>query len=284
MNENVNVAGWTAAIFIALFAYTAWLLCSHKCEDYSEKIVEVIVEKVVEVEVPGPERIVEVEVPGPERIVEVEVPGPERVVEVEVEKIVEVIVHRDIEGPERIVEVEKIVEVEVPGPERIVEVEKTIEVEVPTYMPVDMQLPAGSYVEIFDTHCGVPIRTLVNINQGGQLIITEAGEVEVYDGGERVAVHVGSERVRYFAPEPQVTEVVRMSDYKMCLPAGSVLKVQCPRGCWYQDCFPEGGKLKFDSDRNVVWVYKEDKCIYGVDLNMAKQFNICRPVSIDNSR
>ena len=41
--------------------------------------VDRIVERIVEVEVPGPERIVEVEVPGPERIVE-------RVVEVEVDR------------------------------------------------------------------------------------------------------------------------------------------------------------------------------------------------------
>ena len=71
--------------------------------------VEKIVEKIVEVEVPGPERIVEVEVPGPERVVEttIEVPGPERIVE-------------------------RVVEVEVPGPERIVEkiVERVVEVEV----------------------------------------------------------------------------------------------------------------------------------------------------------
>ena len=66
-----------------------------------EKVVEVPVEVVREVLVPGPERIVEVEVevPGPERIVEVEVPGPERIVEVEVE----------VPGPERIVEVETVV-------------------------------------------------------------------------------------------------------------------------------------------------------------------------------
>ena len=41
--------------------------------------VDRIVERIVEVEVPGPERIVEVEVPGPERIIE-------RVVEVEVDR------------------------------------------------------------------------------------------------------------------------------------------------------------------------------------------------------
>lgn len=52
--------------------------------------VDRIVERIVEVEVPGPERIVEVEVPGPERVVEVEVPGPERIVE----RVVEVEVDR----------------------------------------------------------------------------------------------------------------------------------------------------------------------------------------------
>ena len=59
-----------------------------------------VIEKIVRVEVPGPERVVEVQIPGPERIVEkrVEVPGPERVVEVP--------------GPPRIVEKR----VEVPGP------------------------------------------------------------------------------------------------------------------------------------------------------------------------
>ena len=69
--------------------------------------VQVPVDRIVE-------RIVEVEVPGPERIVEVEVPGPERVVE------------RTIEVPGTIVE--RVVEVEVPGPERIVE--RVVEVEV----------------------------------------------------------------------------------------------------------------------------------------------------------
>lgn len=69
--------------------------------------VDRIVEKIVEVEVPGPERIVEVEVPGPERVVErtIEVPGPERIVE----RVVEV----EVPGPERIVE--RVVEVEVDG-------------------------------------------------------------------------------------------------------------------------------------------------------------------------
>ena len=71
--------------------------------------VQVPVDRIVE-------RIVEIEVPGPERIVEVEVPGPERVVERTIE----------IPGPERIVE--RVVEVEVPGPERIVE--RVVEVEV----------------------------------------------------------------------------------------------------------------------------------------------------------
>ena len=85
-----------------------------------ERIVERVVEKIVEV--PGPERIVEVErlieVPV-ERIVEI--PAPERVVEVEriVEKLVEVPVDREV-----------IKEVRVPGPERIVEVERLVEKEV----------------------------------------------------------------------------------------------------------------------------------------------------------
>lgn len=69
-----------------------------------------------------PERVVRVEIPGPERIVEI--PGPERIVEVPVEiiKLVE------IPGPERIVNIigpERIVEktIEISGPERIVEKE-----------------------------------------------------------------------------------------------------------------------------------------------------------------
>jgi len=111
-----------------------------------------IIEKRVEVPVPGPERVVEVRVPGPERVVEVKVPGPERVVEVQIpgpERIVEKRVEVPVPGPERVVEVpvpgpprivEKRVEVPVPGPERVVEVpvpgppriiEKRVEVPVP---------------------------------------------------------------------------------------------------------------------------------------------------------
>ena len=83
-----------------------------------ENVVEVPVEKVVEVEVPVEvERVVEVEVPV-DRVVEVEVP---------VEKVVEV------EVP---VEVEKVVEVEVP-----VEVEKVVEVEVPVEKVVEVEIP-----------------------------------------------------------------------------------------------------------------------------------------------
>ncbi|MEU6339333.1 protein phosphatase 2C domain-containing protein [Streptomyces sp. NPDC046977] len=50
-----------------------------------------VAERIVRVEVPGPERVVQV--PGPERMVKVEIPGPERIVRVEVP------------GPERVVRV-----------------------------------------------------------------------------------------------------------------------------------------------------------------------------------
>ena len=83
-----------------------------------ENVVEVPVEKVVEVEVPV-EKVVEVEVPV-EKVVE-------RTVEVPVEKVVEV------EVPvEKIVEVEKVVEVSI---------EKVVEVEVPVEKVVEVEVP-----------------------------------------------------------------------------------------------------------------------------------------------
>ena len=105
-----------------------------------ENVVEVPVEKVVEVEVPV-EKVVEVEVPV-EKVVE-------RTVEVPVEKVVEV------EVPvEKIVEVEKVVEVPV---EKVVEVEvpveKVVEVEVPVVKNLivnNLQECAASYDEQAD--------------------------------------------------------------------------------------------------------------------------------------
>ncbi len=103
---------WVSSL-VLLILVVAMVACG-------ENIVEVPVEKVVEVEVPV-EKVVEVEVPI-EKVVEVEVPV-EKVVEVSVEKVVEV------EVP-----VEKVVEVEVP-------VEKVVEVEVPVEKVVEVEVP-----------------------------------------------------------------------------------------------------------------------------------------------
>lgn len=103
---------WAASLALLIFV-VAMVACG-------ENVVEVPVEKVVEVEVPV-EKVVEVEVPV-EKVVEVEVPV-EKVVEVSVEKVVEV------EVP-----VEKVVEVEVP-------VERVVEVEVPVEKVVEVEVP-----------------------------------------------------------------------------------------------------------------------------------------------
>jgi hypothetical protein len=171
-----GVAGWAAAQHAR---------ASRESLRTIEKIVEVPVDRIVEVEkiveVPV-DRIVEVPV---DRIVEVE-KIVEKIVEVPVDRIVEVekLVDRVVEVPvDRIVEVEKIVDriVEVPV-DRIVEVEKLVDriVEVPVEKIVEVEKIVDRIVEVpVEKIVEVPVDRIVEVEKIVEKIVEKTIEVPV---------------------------------------------------------------------------------------------------------